>query len=54
MKHEFFKVLVHGGEAEVELKQFVSYHRIVGVERPFVTIYPRERWVRFPFSGGLP
>jgi superfamily II DNA helicase RecQ len=36
VKHKFFKIPAHGGEAESEANQFVSSHRIVAVERQFV------------------
>jgi superfamily II DNA helicase RecQ len=44
VKHKFFRIPVHGGDAETELNQFVSNYRIVAVERQFVPLGTDSFW----------
>jgi hypothetical protein len=49
MKHKFFRVPAHGGDAEVELNQFLAAHRILAVERQFVA---DARFLSWPMAAG--
>jgi superfamily II DNA helicase RecQ len=44
VKHRFFKIPVHGGDAEIEANQFACSHRIVAVERQFVPLGLDSFW----------
>jgi hypothetical protein len=44
MRYRFFKVPLHGGEAEDELNRFLAGHRIVSVDRELVACGEASVW----------
>jgi hypothetical protein len=44
MKHKFFRIPAHGGDAEAELNRFVTSHHVVAVERQFVALGSDSFW----------
>jgi superfamily II DNA helicase RecQ len=44
VKHKFFKISAHGGDAEIEANQFASSHRIVAIDRQFVALGQDSFW----------